>query len=161
MVIWPESLDPLLELVIPGDPITQGSMRTFGNGGIAYPKSTANHRDRVIYELEQHWAGRPPIDGPVQVTATFVMRRPNSHYMAKTIHRRARTVLRDDAPVWHTTKGRGDADKLARLLGDALEISRALDHDSLICRWLIEKPYGDEGSTHLRVIRAPLPKGTV
>ena len=62
------------------------------------------------------------------------------------------TVLRDTAPLWHTTKGRGDADKLARLIGDALEISRVIDHDSLIAMWRIEKRYaltGSGPSTHL------------
>ncbi len=157
---FPPSLDPLLDITIPGDPAGQGSMTVFRNGGMAYPKNTRNHRDRVIYDLEQLWAGRPPIVGPVQVDAVFTMRRPDSHYYGKTLRRRGRTVLREDAPAWHTTKNRGDVDKLARLIGDALEISRALDHDSLIVRWVIEKPYGAEGSTRLRVIRAPLPKGT-
>jgi Holliday junction resolvase RusA-like endonuclease len=156
---FPATLDPLLEITIAGDPAGQGSMTVFPSGGMAYPKATRNHRDRVIYDLEQLWAGRAPITGPVQVDATFTMRRPDSHYKNETLHRRGRTVLREDAPAWHTVKNRGDVDKLARLIGDALEISRALDHDSLIVRWLIEKPYGAEGSTRLRVIRAPLPKG--
>ncbi len=160
VIPFPASLAPLIDLTIPGDPAGQGSMTTLANGGKFYPKNTRNHRERVIYELEQLWAGRPAIVGPVQVDAVFTMRRPDSHYLGKTIHRRGRTVLRDDAPVWHTTKNRGDADKLARLIGDALEISRALDHDSLIVRWLIEKPYGAEGSTRLRVIRAGQPKGS-
>lgn len=143
----------LLQLTIPGDPITQGSLRTFRNGGMAYPKSTVNHRGEVIRHLEEAWAGRPPLTGPVLVAAVFTFRRPDSHYLPKTLHRGHRRVLRDDAPAWHAVKDRGDLDKLCRLLGDALEISRVIDHDSLIVRWMAEKPYGETGMTSLQIHR--------
>ena len=153
LLLWPASLDPLLTIDIAGDPASQGSLRTFRNGGMAYPESTVNHRNYVIDRLAEAWAGRSPIDGPVAVRAVFTFGRPTSHYLPKTLHRRARAVLRPDAPEWHAVKNRGDTDKLARLVGDALEISRVLDHDSLIVRWLAEKPYGETGSTHLEIYR--------
>lgn len=154
---FPATLTPLLDIEIPGDPASQGSMTTFANGGKAYPKNTVNHRNWVIDQLTQEWAGRPPITGPVAVRAVFTFRRPDSHYRPKTLHRRARSVLRDDAPEWHAVKNRGDTDKLARLIGDALEISRVLDHDSLIVRWLAEKPYGETGMTSLQIYRQRRP----
>jgi Holliday junction resolvase RusA-like endonuclease len=138
---WPPTLSPLLELIIIGDPITQGSLRTFRNGGIAYPKTTVNHRNRVVDVLTEHWAGKPPLTGPLAVRADFRFHRPEAHYLPRTKTRPARTILRDTAPKWHTTKGRGDADKLARLVGDALEIARVISHDSLISAWRIEKAY--------------------
>jgi len=151
---WPHTLDQLLGMSIAGDPAGQGSIRTFRNGGMAYPENTVSHRNRVIERLEQEWAGLPPITGPVAVRAVFMFRRPDSHYLPRTKGGRpARTVLRDDAPVWHTTKLRGDLDKCQRLLGDALEISRVIDHDSLIVRWVVEKPYGAIGSTQFALYR--------
>lgn len=151
---WPHTLDVLLVMNIVGDPAGQGSIRTFANGGMAYPKNTKNHRNRVIERLEQEWAGRPPITGPVAVRVTFTFRRPDTHYKAPTKSGRpARTELREDAPDWHTTKLRGDLDKCQRLLGDALEIARVLDHDSLIVRWIAEKPYGPIGVTHFELYR--------
>lgn len=150
---YPATLTPLLAIEIPGDPTGQGSLRTFANGGVTYPKTTVNHRNWVIDQLTKEWAGRPPITGPVAVRAVFTFRRPDSHYWPKALHRRARTVLRDDAPEWHAVRNRGDTDKLARLIGDALEISRVLEHDSLIVRWLAEKPYGETGMTSLQIYR--------
>ena len=154
---YPPTLTPLLDITIGGDPASQGSIRTFRNGGMAYPKTTVNHRNRVIDTLETRWAGNSPIVGPVAVRAVFTMPRPDSHYLPQTRRRAARAELRPDAPAWHTTKNRGDADKLARLIGDALEIARVLDHDSLIVRWVIEKPYGPTGSTHLMLYRPRRP----
>jgi Holliday junction resolvase RusA-like endonuclease len=158
-VIWPQSLDTLLALTIVGDPAGQGSFRTFANGGMAYPKATVSHRNRVIERLEGQWAGREPILVPVVVRATFTFRRPDSHYYGKTRTRAARTELRPDAPAWHTTKLRGDLDKCQRLLGDALEIARVLDHDSLIVRWVADKPFGPDGLTRFELFPAPLPNG--
>lgn len=151
---WPPSLDQLLAITIGGDPTGQGSIRTFRNGGMTYPKNTVNHRNRVIERLEQDWAGRPPITGPVAVRAVFTFRRPDSHYRPPTkTGREYRAELKDDAPLWHTTKLRGDLDKCQRLIGDALEISRVIDHDSLIVRWTVEKPYGPTGITHIELYR--------
>lgn len=153
MMPWPHTLDPLLVMTIVGDPSGQGSIRTFANGGMAYPKATVNHRNRVIDRLEQEWAGRPPITGPVVVRVTFTHPRPGTHYLGKTKTRAAFTELRPDAPAWHTTKNRGDLDKECRLIGDALEISRVLDHDSLIVQWIADKPYGATGSTTFELYR--------
>jgi Holliday junction resolvase RusA-like endonuclease len=151
---WPHTLDPLLAMTIGGDPAGQGSIRTFANGGMTYPKNTVNHRNRVIERLETEWAGRPPILGPVAVRVVFTFRRPDTHYKAATkTGRPARTELKDDAPDWHTTKLRGDLDKCQRLLGDALEISRVIDHDSLIVQWQAEKPFGETAFTTFELYR--------
>jgi Holliday junction resolvase RusA-like endonuclease len=152
-LIWPSSLDPLLVLSITGDPSGQGSIRTFRNGGMAYPRATVDHRNRVISELETAWHGRDPISGAVAVAVVFHYRRPDSHYWPKNRTRTARTVLRDDAPTWPTTKNRADTDKAQRLIGDALEIARVIEHDALIVQWRAEKRYAPYGFTALVLTR--------
>ena len=148
---WPASLDPLLLLTITGDPSGQGSIRTFRNGGMAYPRATVDHRNRVIAELETAWHGRQPITAPVGVAVVFRYRRPDSHYWPRSRTRLPRTLLRDDAPRWPTAKNRADTDKAQRLIGDALEIARVLDHDALIVQWRAEKLYAVTGSTSLEL----------
>ena len=148
---WPASLDPqpTLTINIPGEPTGQGSLQLWSTGGASYPKHTVAHRNRVVAELLEEWHQHDAITGPVMVKVQFVFPRPKAHYLPANT-RRIQPQLRDGAPTWHTTFP--DADKCARLIGDALKVAGVITDDALIARWVIDKKYGDNvgpGSTFL------------
>lgn len=99
--------DYLLNLWIPGTPVTQGSMKHVG-GGHMVPSSPKllPWRNTITEAVEQYtgtyFGAWEPLDEPVIVQAVFYLERPKS---AK------------DRPFPHK---RQDLDKLARALGDAL-----------------------------------------
>src|SRR4029077_20732180 len=131
------------------EPVGQGSMKLWSTGGASYPKHTVAHRNRVVAELLEEWHQHDPITGPVMVKTQFVFARPKAHYLPANTRRR-KPELRPDAPTWCTTYP--DADKCARLIGDALKVAGVITDDALITRWVIEKKYGDHigvGTTFL------------
>jgi len=71
-------------------------------------------RDQVRFIAQQAFIGAEPFNGAVEVLLNFRLPRPKSHYRTG----RFAHVLRDDAPIWVTT--RPDVDKLARAILDAL-----------------------------------------
>jgi Holliday junction resolvase RusA-like endonuclease len=150
---FPMSLDPLLLVDIPGDPVGQGSLTTYPSGGIAYPKRTVQHRNSTVELLRTAWRGRPPLDQAVQVTIRFTLTRPAGHYLPAN-SRRPRPVLRDAAPSWCTKFP--DVDKGARLILDALKIAGVYKDDKLCADLRASKCWGATGST--RVTMNPLPK---
>ena len=92
-----------------GTPRPQGSKRAFiANGRAVMTESNkAGHRDwraTVQQAAIEAMAGRPPIDGPLEVLVTFALPRPKSHPK----HKR----------TWPTA--RPDVDKLVRAVNDSL-----------------------------------------
>jgi Holliday junction resolvase RusA-like endonuclease len=98
--------DYLLDVWIPGTPVTQGSMRHVGHGRMVHAKGVTAWRQTITHAVEQYtgtyFGAWEPLDAPVIVQAVFYLERPKS---AK------------DRPFPHK---RQDLDKLARALGDAL-----------------------------------------
>ena len=100
----------------------QGSKRHVGNGVMIEQSKRvkpwrAAVRDAALTAItEWEHLGRTwvPYAGPVYVTATFIARRPKSHYRTG----RFASVLRDNAPLWHA--GTPDVDKALRATFDAL-----------------------------------------
>lgn len=120
---------------VPGEPITEGSVRTFTSG----QRTIVTHdrgrklewwRIRVAHAAKRaaKRAGwEPRHDGPVAVTATFLLPRPKS--VPKT---RIRPHVKPDL------------DKLARAIGDALAPYKrpgVLRDDSRIVEWHTSKQY--------------------
>ncbi len=127
----------MITFTIPGEPVTQGSMAAVLRRG----KPVAIHskrRSRIGRDREsiESWpracevsraerdARIPPIDGPVEVVATFALPRV----------KQPRCAYPDTKP---------DLDKLCRALGDALEGVVVLQ-DSRIVRWSAAKVWTDE-----------------
>src|SRR6478752_6087806 len=65
--------DVLLSVVVPGAPVTQGSMALLNRatGNLGYPAKTIAHRNLVVGELVEYWAGRDQLTGPVRVRCRF------------------------------------------------------------------------------------------
>ncbi len=137
--------DILLSCWIPGRPRPQGALKTFAVAGKAYGRhtdSTLSHRAHVISTLAAEW-GREPLTGAVSVDVVFTFARPKSHYGTG----RNADVVKESAPEEHTQ--RVDGDKLARLLGDSLEMAGVVADDCQIVEWRIRKLWGRDDSTHL------------
>ena len=137
--------DVLLDCWIPGRPRPQGALKTFAVAGKAYGRhtdSTLSHRAHVISTLAEDW-DREPLTGAVAVDVVFTFARPKSHYGTG----RNADVVKESAPEHHIQ--RVDGDKLARLLGDSLEMAGVVADDCQIVEWRIRKLWGRDDSTHL------------
>ena len=127
--------------LIPGRPRGQGSMTLIGKGA-RYPATTIDHRNLAITVMVQGWAGRPPLEGPIQLAAVLTIPRPKAH-------RDKDGALKPDAPKYHTTGS--DLDKMIRLLGDATTIAGIIHDDSQISIINAIKVWGDTGSTTVTI----------
>ena len=132
-----------MELWVPGRPRPQGSARwiksrTTGKAVPIKPRGEVEHRQLVAVTLRQGW-GRPPLDGPVEVQATFCFARPKSHYGTG----RNSSTLKPGAADAHTQPP--DLDKLARLVGDALVEGGVVSDDSVIVSWVLSKVWVERG----------------
>lgn len=110
---------------IEGTPAPQGSKRHVGKGRmIETSKKLKPWRDTLTRELRQRWAGRPPLDIPVHVSAYFYLPRPQR-------------------PRFNNPAVPPDTDKLQRAVGDALQHAGILKDDARIIRWTASKQYPD------------------
>lgn len=123
---------------IPGIPRPQGSLRivTSRSTGRAFAKNsdtTSAHRNHVVACVSGAWAEQPPITGAVEVVLLFVLPRPAGHWGTG----RNSETLKPSAPVAHTQPA--DADKLARLVNDALVLAGVLVDDAQVNRLVATK----------------------
>ena len=126
---------------VPGDPVPQPRPRvsTVGGFGRAYvPRTHAVHAYRDAVALAAKAAGCEPHPEPVNVVIDFVFGRPKSHLR--------KSGLRSDAPVLP----RCDLDNMAKAVLDALNGVAWVD-DSQVSRLVVEKSYGSEGRTTVRI----------
>jgi crossover junction endodeoxyribonuclease RusA len=156
---------PVLEFVVLGTPITQGSKAVAGYAGKRVPtkhglaivkprailveqsnmatKTRKSHRLKRWREAIALTAMRTARDlgwqcgdWPVNLCCEFVFARPDSHFTAGD---RARGRLTSSAPTHHV--GYPDQDKLLRAVGDALtgvayaDDSQVVSHDGSLKRW--------------------------
>lgn len=111
----------LVDLYIPGEPQSQGSMIPIGRTGkMRHKPEMLKWRDLMGRTLTD-WVGThfgmwEPLDEPVEVHAKFYLQRPKKPRLG------------------HAGTGL-DLDKLQRCLGDALEKSGVLKNDARIVRW--------------------------
>lgn len=92
----------------------------------------------------QAFGERDPIDGPVELTVSFVFPRPANHFG----ERKGVRYLKPTAPLWMST--RPDGDKLERAISDAME-GVVYTVDSRIAHVTKEKVYGDRPGAQISV----------
>jgi len=123
-----------------GIPAPQGSKRHVGHGiMIENSKRVKPWRQDVKEAALTHYDGEV-IDQPVEVEIIFIFVRPKSHFGTGKNSRK----LKPSAPVFVTSKGIGDIDKLQRSTYDALSESsggNVLKDDSLIVQNRNSKRY--------------------
>jgi Holliday junction resolvase RusA-like endonuclease len=137
-----------LTFVAHGPPAGKGSTRAFpvrradGRDGVAVTHDSPRTRrfeDTVRDAAIDAHAGRPLLDGPLELELTFRLARPRGHYGSGRNHGR----LRPSAPPAPAVTP--DLDKLVRVVGDAL--TRAVITDdarivALVARKCYDAPEG-------------------
>ena len=141
---------PVLVAEVPGKPRPQGSMQLSrdprsGREFAKYGQETVMHRNLVVDLLRREWRARTPLAGPVAVRCEFRFVRPKSHFGTG----RNAGVLKDWAPRYMTSAP--DADKLARLVNDALTIAGVVEDDALVAVFRGEKVYAPAAGTFIEV----------
>ena len=120
---------------LPGEPVAQARART-GKGFAFYPAKSANYRKWAVLQLRDQLAGRPPLDGALQLTVTFHRCRPKSN-------KSPRPVVRPDL------------DNYVKMTCDALMDAGAILDDGAVCALHAVKVWSmDPG---VEVVVEPLP----
>jgi len=131
-----------LTFSVPGDPVPQPRPRVSTRGGFArayVPSKHPVHAYRAAIAAAALEAGATPtIDEPLTVILDLVFARPASHMTKKG--------LRKGAP----TLPRFDVDNCAKAALDALN-GVAFADDSQVAKLVVEKSYGTEGRTTVRI----------
>jgi Holliday junction resolvase RusA-like endonuclease len=145
-------VDTPLQVWVVGVPRTQGSMqlsrdprtgRTFAK----YSGPTNEWRRTLYFALTEWWAGRGPLQGPVEAYLDFVFPRPQSHFRTG----RYAGQLRADAPVWQAN--RFDLDKLARACLDSMTDAHIYSDDGQVSRLMATKKWAAKNETPGVLIR--------
>ena len=127
-----------------GIPAPQGSKRHVGHGiMIENSKRVKPWRQDVKEAALNHYDGEI-IDQAVEIEIIFMFARPKSHFGTGKNSRK----LKPSAPVFVTSKGKGDLEKLERSTYDALSQSSGgsvLKDDSLVVKNRNMKRYCVEG----------------
>jgi Holliday junction resolvase RusA-like endonuclease len=125
---------------VPGDPVPQPRPRVSTAGGFArayVPKDHAIHAYRQAVALAARAAGVTEAGGPVSVIIDAVFARPKSHLN--------KSGVKPTAPALP----RPDVDNLGKAVLDALQ--DVMGDDTNVSRLLVEKSWGTEGRTTVRV----------
>jgi Holliday junction resolvase RusA-like endonuclease len=125
---------------VPGDPVPQPRPRvsTVGGFGRAYvPKTHPVHAYRQAVALAARAAGLVQATAPVSVIVDAVFARPKSHMN--------KSGVKPTAPALP----RPDVDNLGKAVLDALQ--EVMGDDTNVGRLLVEKTWGTEGRTTVRV----------
>ena len=143
----------LLHVSVPGPPRGQGSLTLWrapdGSERAKHPPHTVAHRNLMVGLLQQAWGLQGPWLGPVVLDSTFYMPRPQSHFRTG----KYAGEIKPTAPAYPVTFGRNDADKMIRLVGDALTIAGVIKDDAQIVRVLAVKQWEPgAGNGHTTVI---------
>ena len=125
---------------VPGDPVPQPRPRVSTAGGFArayVPKDHAIHGYRHAVAIAAKAAGLGKADKPVSVIVDAVFARPKSHMN--------KSGVKPTAP----RLPRPDVDNIGKAVLDALQ--EVIGDDSNVSRLVVEKTYGTEGRTTVRV----------
>ena len=126
---------------VPGDPVPQPRPRYSARGGFArayVPSKHPVHAYREAIALAAKLAGVTITGEPVSVIIDAVFARPKSH--------RNKAGVKASAP----SLPRPDCDNVAKAALDALT-GVAWEDDTQVSRLVVEKSYGDEGRTTVRI----------
>ena len=125
---------------IPGDPVPQPRARVSTAGGFArayVPKKHPVHAYRHRLQVAAIDAGLEKTSGTVEVIIDAVYARPKSHVTKKGVKPTAPALPRPDV------------DNVAKAVLDA--IGPILGDDSQVRRLVVEKSYGTEARTTVRI----------
>jgi Holliday junction resolvase RusA-like endonuclease len=125
---------------IAGEPVPQPRPRVSTRGGFArayVPKEHPVHAYRQSLSAAARAAGLGETGGPLNVVIDAVFARPKSHL--------TKTGVKPTAP----RLPRPDVDNLAKAVLDALQ--DVIGDDTLVARLVVEKSYGQEARTTVRI----------
>jgi len=125
---------------VPGDPVPQPRPRVSTAGGFArayVPKGHAIHGYRQAVALAARAAGLRDEARPVSVVIDAVFGRPKSHMNKSGVKATAPSLPRPDV------------DNLGKAVLDALQ--DVFGDDTMVRRLVVEKSWGTEGRTTVRV----------
>jgi Holliday junction resolvase RusA-like endonuclease len=125
---------------IPGEPVPQPRPRVSTRGGFArayVPSSHPVHAYRKAVATMARAAGLTDTSEPLNVVIDAVFTRPTSHLN--------KSGVKPDAP----RLPRPDVDNIAKAVLDALQ--DVIGDDTCVSRLVVEKSYGEEARTTVRV----------
>lgn len=125
---------------VKGDPVPQPRPRVSTRGGFArayVPKAHPVHAYRQAISAAAQAANVPATDEPLNVVIDAVFARPKSHMR--------KNGVKPDAP----RLPRPDVDNIGKAVLDALQ--DVVGDDTCVARLVVEKSYGTEGRTTVRV----------
>ena len=129
-----------ITFTVPGEPVSQPRPRVSTRGGFArayVPSTHPVHAYRQAVQLAAQAAGLTATGEPLNVVIDAVFVRPKSHMR--------KSGVKPDAPVLP----RPDVDNVAKAVLDALQ--DVMGDDSLVARLVVEKSYGQEARTTVRI----------
>lgn len=123
-----------LTVTVLGAPVAQGSMRSLGPGRMVHSNAATLRpwRDTVAWHVRESMADAgltEPMEGPVEVHATFTVPRPKSAPKVR----------------WAPDR-KPDLDKLARSLLDACTVGGAWVDDAQVVTLIVSKVYPFDGA---------------
>ena len=125
---------------VPGNPVPQPRARVSTRGGFArayVPSKHPVHDYRTQLAVAARLAGLTPTGEPLSVVIDAVFERPKSH--------RNKSGVKATAPVLP----RPDVDNVAKAVLDSLQ--DVMGDDTMVARLVVEKSYGEEARTTVRV----------
>jgi len=123
-----------------GDPVPQPRVRVSTRGGFArayVPSKHPVHDYRTQLAVAARAAGLTPTGEPLDVVIDAVFERPKSHLLKKGVKATAPKLPRPDV------------DNVAKAVLDSLQ--DVMGDDSLVARLVVEKSWGAEARTTVRV----------
>jgi Holliday junction resolvase RusA-like endonuclease len=129
-----------ITFTVPGDPVPQPRPRVSTRGGFArayVPSKHPVHDFRCAIASAAADAGLTPTGEPLNVVIDAVFVRPKSHLCNAGVKATAPRLPRPDV------------DNIAKAVLDALQ--DVMGDDSLVARLVVEKSYGTEARTTVRV----------
>jgi Holliday junction resolvase RusA-like endonuclease len=129
-----------ITFTVPGDPVPQPRPRVSTRGGFArayVPSKHPVHDYRTQLAVAARLAGLTPTGEPLDVVIDAVFERPKSHMLKSGVKATAPKLPRPDVD----NVGKAVLDALQDVMGD----------DSLVARLVVEKSWGQEARTTVRV----------
>jgi len=129
-----------ITFTVPGNPVPQPRVRVSTRGGFArayVPSKHPVHDYRTQLAMAARLAGLTATGEPLDVVIDAVFERPKSHLLKSGVKKTAPRLPRPDI------------DNVAKAVLDSLQ--DVMGDDSLVARLVVEKSWGQEARTTVRV----------
>jgi len=129
-----------ITFTVPGNPVPQPRVRVSTRGGFArayVPSKHPVHDYRTQLAIAARVAGLTPTGEPLDVVIDAVFERPKSHMLKSGVKATAPKLPRPDV------------DNVAKAVLDSLQ--DVMGDDSLVARLVVEKSWGQEARTTVRI----------